>query len=464
MAYIVPGSVIKTPAGATGMTAQIAPWLTGDHTFIFVSSNATGVTTPSGYTIIGSYSRTTNIGGIWYAKKHTTDSSSGGSIALTIASGAATISTMNVRDVDASWLAGTLTSAVDYYTRGTTTALTFSCNAADLVTGSDDCLLLVGGAWNASNGQARCSTNDLTSLTLESNSSSVGMFTGFRQLGAASSNSPAITAYKDITGNSQMCLVAVKSAAGGARSPVCKPNFTELEWYGGFGKNNSGMNPTWLSSPSTDLPTGTWGTPAVAINATLLTATGTATVGASPWGTFSTLLSTLNTAGAWAAAYHASPVADLTDKILTVSIGTVSGSAVATIGSEGFILMLLTDQNNWVAYQVLHKNLFVSNGLFTVTINLGSATEYASDGAITWSSIAHIAWIVHRIGSAATSTGMYIRDLLIYGSAEILGGGSNYPATYKAVSGDVQGCFRLHGIMGFLRTYGKARHICPDQG
>ena len=217
MAYIVPGSVIKTPAGATGMAAQIAPWLTGDHTFIFVSSNATGVTTPSGYTIIGSYSRTTNIGGIWYAKKQTTDSSSGGSIALTIASGAATISTMNVRDVDANWLAGTLTSAVDYYTRGTTTALTFACNAADLVTGSDDCLLLVGGAWNASNGQARCSTNDLTSLTLESNSSSVGMFTGFRQLGAASSNSPAITAYKDITGNSQMCLVAVKNAAGGAR-------------------------------------------------------------------------------------------------------------------------------------------------------------------------------------------------------------------------------------------------------
>lgn len=440
MGYTVKQSARRAKESLTSpLSVPIAPYLTDDHVAVFlaIQGNSSAITTPAGWTAVGTLSRTGSTAGQWFVKKMTADETAESTQSFTFSgSGTAVAATsVVVRGIDTSWLAS-ISSGVDYFNTGTSASATFA-SAANAASGSANALMLVGGIFN-SDSIARCYMDALTSISLERNINTAH-FVGYKQMPATSYGSPALTAYRSASGNSQMCLLMMKTATGAALQPNCVTNVTEAQWYGSFGVNNSAMNPTWgMPDAATidGLATYTSGTPTMAATSAS-TSTNPDTLLA--WNTLTSVGISAASVGAsdlWVGYKHAFTTDLSGNKAVSLSWRVPYGNAVAHIGSKGVIVKFSSSSSDWVAYRLDAKDDFVLNVIKNVVIQPGVTPVYASGGTYAPGSQAEVTYLWHRIAGNTTAANIDFMNLVVFdpaAPAQIIGGGEAYPATPYAL-------------------------------
>lgn len=421
MAYIVNTTQTATALAAT-YTVTLGAHQTNDLLLVLLSQDGGGTnitTASSGWAMIGTGAASGASRSQWAYKV-----AASGAEANPQFSGANDdwIGTcLVIRDADPTTPFGSLVSGTDFIRTDWNNV--GSTSSGSLTTAANECLLIY--SWN-SDGNLQypiCSLSDLTCVDKYSNTQ-IAHIIGYRQQ-QTSGSAPTATMYSQLAnegGNGW--VLAVRNKTGGALQPDIRPTMSMLKWHGSWETQQDGI--TW-QSPSNFAAS----INSITCSANAPTATYATNAQQTPWGNYTALPSTENTASAWVGGTFTIASTNMTGKVFAVqyAIGLASINAIA--GSEGVIIGF-SDGTNWATYQVVSKSKgWLSSEDETAFIALGNATAYASSGAINWGAVTRIGYFKHRAGSSASSINLFVKHAALFSSVAMTGGGANRPLVFN---------------------------------
>jgi len=424
MAYVV--SVTNTsPGTSSSQTPTLPTHLTGDLLLIECVQDGGGTTiTPdaasvtAGWAVIPDQAQSGASRSAWVWKV----AASGSETSPTI-TGAAdnwAISILVIRDAHASPF-GSVVDGTDY--KRTSWNAAWNADTGALTTGADDCLLIYGCSMDADNNatvRMRAVPKDMTLVTDygETTNASTRHMIGYMPAGASGSAAPTVRFWFNNTdGGTQQggntWVLAIRNVASGTLQPAVKAGVDVLRFYGHF-------IDTWGD---------TWQAPsnfAATINSlsvdTSISA-GSANDINNPPGNYTSIASSLNTAGAWVGGSHTITSTNMDGKCFYIQWETASR---ARIGADGWCVGF-SDGTNWALFQLSPQSntLTIDAPLYNViALGAGRATALYSSGTINWGAVTRMAYIWHRNESSGTQGVLRIKNAMLVDAAKFVGGGS----------------------------------------
>ncbi len=261
-------------------------------------------------------------------------------------------------------------------------------------------------------------------------SSSYAMAIGTVQQAAAAAT--AQTFYVIESSRCGCITFAVKNKSGGKVSRDCRAAMTKVGWFGNYGTAHESLGSLTFNAPSTFCVwnAGTEQMAGIDVATAALTPTHN-TVGLPPInGRYTDMPSTTNTAGQWVGIWWATPsTLDMTGKIFTLEwFMALLGDSV---GEKGVVIVFgddaSADTGNAAVFQLAPKLQIPINTLQTSHIAVETATQLASVGSITWSTVKKIGIFYHRAGSNTQSRSISWRNMYLHGTSAMTGGNATRP-------------------------------------
>lgn len=261
-------------------------------------------------------------------------------------------------------------------------------------------------------------------------SSSFAMAIGTVQQAAAAAT--AQTMYAAESAGIGCITFAVKNEASGKLERDCRAAMTKVGWFGNYGTAHESLGSLTFNAPSTFCvwSGGTEAFAGIDVATAALTPTHN-TTGLPPInGRYTDMPSTTNTAGQWVGVWWATPsTLDMTGKIFTLE--WFMAQLGDSVGEKGAVIAFgddaAADTGNAAVFQLAPKLQIPINTLQTSHIAVETATQLASVGSITWSTVKKIGIFYHRAGSNTASRSISWRNMYLHGTSAMTGGNATRP-------------------------------------
>ena len=126
---------------------------------------------------------------------------------------------------------------------------------------------------------------------------------------------------------------------------------------------------------------------------------------------------------------------NISEKIIgfTWSLAT-NWSSPAYMGAKGVVILYIDSTGNYEAFQIHSSRGWVRDVAYQFVHQPDSDTPYVTSGTVDWTSIKHIAFLVHKASGGISAPVSGWRGPLVYPKGSpiyLLGGGGNYQVTFK---------------------------------
>lgn len=424
MAYVV--GTLQTATQATGTSYTVnfpSGVLANDLLLVMLSQDGSTeslAVSASGFTALGTQTESGACSSLWFFKI-----AAGGETSATFACANDDIigTAILVRDAHATTPLGASPASGTDYVRSDWNNVN-SAASGSLTTAVDECLLIYSWCADGAAQYMRCKLSEAVELD-KFNGGQINHIIGCNQQQAAGA-APTVTMYNHTaTEGGNGWILAIRNKTGGALQPIPRVTATDVKWYGSWAAQHDSV--TWQAPDQF----------AASINSITCSATGPTVDATNLWtaqgatyGAYTLLTSAEPTAGAWVGGTHTISSTDMTGKVFSVEWARNGLALAVTSGAEGN-LVCFSDGTNWVAYQVASRAKgWALNDPDRAFIALGNATAYASSGSINWGAVTRVGFFAHRIGSSSSSSGLAVKNAILFDSADITGGGSSKPATF----------------------------------
>lgn len=310
-----------------------------------------------------------------------------------------------------------------------------SLTSGSVTTTVDNCLILSCFGFDSApklilNGT---SLNRAVNLSKEINIGCVQLCSYFNQLVAGATDT--LTALSEVQSEGGSALIIAIREATPATAPL-PPMITRaydvIARYGGITTaattvaafiRHDGI--TWANANGTITPTAIGG-----LNlATITTFAEVAFQGTlSTWGSMTGLSytgSAIDNTGRWYGHTHTVAL-NMTGKIFSVEFVTSSAST-AVVGPEGYLVYFQDGSGNWAAFQLSRRQGVVAGVSYVFFADVQETTPYASGGAIDWSNITRIAYLLHKRTTATTAVILRVKNALMLDRVVLVDGSTPSP-------------------------------------